>query len=351
MTSALRTETAPVLDGSRTTCTSCRAPLVLLRTGYTCPRCGIVQGINHVDDDFSMASHDCCDVRSPKQAVVHGKQADLASSLGSYIDYSDTRHLRDAKHAPLPHHKQLLFRRLQGVLDTQYILANHYYRYGIVTIVKMAAEDLDISPPVQQRALYLYSKVFTCVDKMDYHLVSFIATAMYVASRECASPVPFTIQELCHALQARGHRVTVKMIFKHVPTFKHLCRLKYRVHESKGYMERLTTALAHDAAFCKRYTKLRGDCNIKAFLRDTSKEASKIIDSIPMTLKIMRKQINLAATAIYAADILLARTTRTKRVLIQAVLARATSLSCYSIRDRYDSVIKPLLKNRMISDI
>nr|MDO8112834.1 cyclin family protein [Candidatus Sigynarchaeota archaeon] len=214
-------ESAPVLDGSRTTCTSCHAPLVLLRTGYTCPRCGIVQGINYVDDDSSMASHYCCDVRSPEQAAVHGKHADLASSLGSYIGYSNTRHFRDAKHAPLPHHKQLLFRRLQDVLETRYILANHYYRYGIVTIVKMAAEDLDISPVVQQRALCLYSKVITCVGKMGYHLVSFITTALYVASRECASPVPFTIQELCHALQAHGHWVTVKMIFKHVPTFKH----------------------------------------------------------------------------------------------------------------------------------
>jgi len=90
---------------------------------------------------------------------------------------------------------------------------------------------------------------------------------------------------------------------------------------------------------------------VKAFVRDTSKEASKIIDSIPMTLKIMRKQINLAAAAIYTADILLARTTRTKRVLTQAVLARATNVCSYSMRNLYDSVIKPLLKIRMISGI
>ena len=328
-------------------CTDCGGNLILTKTGYTCTKCGIVYGNHYMNDNFFLNNNEKYDVKSSKQFVALGKQLDNVSDLGSFIDFYNTGYFLDAKNMPLSPNKQKLFFRLKYTRDFRARLDQNETYYRIVKIMKDVSNILNFLPDVRKRAVYLYNKMMKgspqTKNRIPNH-VSLIATSIFLASREYSSYAPVTIQEICSAFQELGHRVKCRMIIRDMLEFKQYMDLKRINHESKDYLERLSNNLYHDERCNARFKKKNDSGDMKPYIQELKACSIKILDLIPKFVKNSRNPFILAGAAIYGADWILARKNKTKRVLTQKLLADATGIAEYSIRDHYCSVIKEVLK-------
>ena len=332
-------------------CSDCGGELILTKSGYTCSKCGIVHENHYTNDNFFLNHNEKYDVKSSKQFVALGKQLDNVSDLGSFIDFYNTGYFFDAKNMPLSSEKQKLFLRLKYTRDFRARLDQNETYYRIVKILKDVSNSLNFLADVRKRAVYLYNKMIKGVPKTKNKVpnhVSLIATALFLASREYSSYAPVTIQEICSAFQELGHRVKCKMIIRDMLEFRKHMDLKRINHESKDYLERLSNNVYYDELCCARFKKKKLPGEMKLYVQDLKLYSLKILDFIPKPLKNSRNPFILAGAAIYGADWILAWKNKTKRVLTQRLLANATGIAEYSIRDHYCSVIKPIIEKMCI---
>ncbi|HME54656.1 MAG TPA: hypothetical protein VKM55_20770 [Candidatus Lokiarchaeia archaeon] len=329
------------------TCTDCGGDLILTKIGFTCSKCGIVHENHYTSDNFFLNHSEKYDVKSSKQFVALGKQLDNVSDLGSFIDFYNTGYFLDANNAPLSPDKQKLFFRLKYTRDFRARLDQNETYYRIVKIMKDVSNNLNFLPDVRKRAVYLYNKMIKGTPKTKNKIpnhVSLIATSLFLASREYCSYAPVTIQEICLAFQELGHRVKCKMIIRDMLEFKQYMDLKRINHESKDYLERLSNNLYYDACCNARFKKKNETGDMKPYIQDLKAYSLKILNLIPKFVKNSRNPFILAGAAIYGADWILAKKNKTKRVLTQKILAEATGIAEYSIRDHYCSVIKQIIE-------
>lgn len=329
------------------TCTDCGGNLILTKTGYTCSKCGIVHGNHYINDNYFLNHNEKYDVKSSKQFVALGKQLDNVSDLGSYIDFYNTGYFYDVKNMPLSSDKQKLFLRLKYTRDFRARLDQNETYYRIVKIMKDVSNNLKILPDFRKRAVYLYNKMIKGIPKTNNKIpnhVSLIATSLFLASREYSSYAPITIQEICLAFQELGHRVNCKMIIRDILEFRQYIDLKQIKHESKDYLERLLNNLYYNERYNARFKKKVHSGDIKPYIQELQTCSLKILQLIPKFVKNSRNPFILAGAAIYGADLVLARRNKTKRVLTQKLLADATGIAEYSIRDHYCSVIKQVIE-------
>jgi transcription initiation factor TFIIIB Brf1 subunit/transcription initiation factor TFIIB len=340
-------EIAVIAQDTNAVCTECGGSIILTKIGYTCSKCGIVQGKHFTSDNFFLNQNEKYDVKTSKQFVALGKQLDNVSDLGSYIDFYKTGYFFDVKNMPLPPDKQKLFFRLKYTRDFRARLDQNETYYRIVKIMKDVSNNLNFLADARKRAVYLYNKMIKGAPKTNNKVpnhVSLIATSLFLASREYCSYAPVTIQEICLAFQDLGHRVNCKMIIRDMLEFKQYMDLKRINHDSKDYLERLTNNLYYDKQCNARFEKKNNRGDLKPYIQEIKAWSLKILELIPKFVKNSRNPFILAGAAVYGADWIIARKKGTKRVLTQKLLADATGIAEYSIRDHYCSVIKQIIE-------
>ncbi len=333
-------------DGNSDCCTACGGSIIPTRSGCTCVRCGLIYDERYADDGFCVDKSDIYEQKSAKQFVGLGKQLDNVSPLGSYIDFYKTATFHDGKGKPLPSERQRFFARLKFMRDFVCKIKTKETYYRIVKIMKDVSERLRFTPDLRKRAVFLYNKVLQVAAsnqlKVPNH-VSLITTCMFLASREYASRAPVTIRELCRAFTDLGHRINYRMIYRDVMQFKKDLGLRRVKRDGKDYIERLASDLYHDRAFNARFGRKARLVDAKSYVQQLKVLSATVIESIPRRVRDGRNPFVLAGAAIYGADAILSRRTGQKRVLTQQILADATGIAEYSIRDHYCVVIKPVL--------
>ncbi|MEX2681461.1 MAG: hypothetical protein Q6373_007665 [Candidatus Sigynarchaeota archaeon] len=327
-------------------CSYCGGNLLLTKSGYTCLACGSVNSKNYAIDVFHISPGDHYESKTSKQFIAIGKQLDNVSNLGSYIDFYKASYFYDNNNIPLAPEKQKLFYRLKFTRDFRSRIDNNETYYRIVKIMKDVSNNLNFLPDIRKRAVYLYNKIIKASTsdnlKIPNH-VSLIATTLFLSSREYSSYAPVTIQEICMAFQDLGHRVNCKMIIRDMLHFKQYVELKRLKHDSKDYLERLTNNLYHDESFNARFQKKTSHKDIKTYIHRLKVISLKVLENIPKSVRDSRNPFILAGAAIYGADLVHSRKHNTKRVITQKILADATGIAEYSIRDHYCSVIKKVV--------
>ncbi len=306
----------------------------------------MVHSKNYAMDGFLLGPSDQYENKTAKQFVAIGKQLDNVSHLGSYIDFYKAGYFYDNNSTPLSPDKQKLFYRLKFTRDFRSRLDDNETYYRIVKIMKDVSNCLSFIPDIRKRAVYLYNKIIKAATSASLRVpnhVSLIATSLFLSSREYSSHAPVTIQEICLAFQDLGHRVNCKMIIRDMLHFKQYVELKRIKHDSKDYLERLTNNIYHDVSFNARFKQKTGQKDVKGYIQSLKAYSLKILELIPKNIKDSRNPFILAGAAIYGADFIHSRRHNTKRVLTQKVLADATGIAEYSIRDHYCSVIKSVV--------
>ncbi|MFX0101010.1 MAG: hypothetical protein ACFFCS_15650 [Candidatus Hodarchaeota archaeon] len=345
-------ENININDVDDKTCTNCTGKIILTRSGYTCSNCGLVYESQYCNENYFISGKQGYDIKLGKQFVGLGKQLDNVSNLGSYIDYYKSGFFYDSNNSPLKPEKQKLFYRLKFTRDFRTRLDNNETYHRIIKILKKISNYLSLLPDIRKRAMYFYNKIIKKATASNQEIpnhVSLIASCLFLASREYSSQAPITIQELCNSFKDFGHRVNCKMIIRDMLRFKKYVNIKRTNHDSKDYLERLINKLYHNEEFNDRFVTKEIFMDVKTYIHQLKLNSCKILENISKGVRSCRNPFILAGASIYGADVLLAKKNKTKRVLTQKILANATGIAEYSIRDHYCSVIKPSM-NEMVVD-
>ena len=336
-----------VITQNETKCSFCKGKIILTPNGHTCSECGIIHRKHYTNENYYLRENEGYDNKTSKQFVAIGKQIDNVSQLGSYIDFYKTGFFFDNRNKPLSPEKQRLFYRLKFTREFRTRLDQNETYYRVVKVLKVVSNHLKLLQDVRKRAAYFYNKIIKRSEKNNEKVpnhISLIATTLFLASREYSSLAPITIHEICDTFQNFGHRVNCKMIIRDMLKFKQYIDIKTTNHKSYDYLERLTNKVLHNDEFKSRFVIKRNEGDSKDYIQQLKTIAKKIIKIIPNQTQNSRNPFILAGASIYGADVLISKKQNLKRILTQKVIANATGIAEYSIRDHYCSVIKPVLE-------
>ncbi|KKK50200.1 hypothetical protein LCGC14_3127400 [marine sediment metagenome] len=93
-------------------CPECGENIILNSFEKICKGCGLV--VNRIFKESSFVLHDIKDKNKlSKQYVAPGERTDFVGGLGSFLDYENSKYLKDKSGNLLPPNEQKLFRRLK----------------------------------------------------------------------------------------------------------------------------------------------------------------------------------------------------------------------------------------------
>ena len=115
-------------------CPECGGNILLTSFEKICQECGLV-----VDKFFKESSYLFNEVikksNLSKQYVALGERTDFIGGLGSFIDYENSKYLRDKSGKLLSPNEQRLFRRLKKNYSQFLRIKNHETEYRIFNIL------------------------------------------------------------------------------------------------------------------------------------------------------------------------------------------------------------------------
>ncbi len=319
----------------------CANPNLVTTKGITtCTSCGMTFERYYDPDDGYLIRHvEGYDKRTAKQYIALGRQLDNATGLGSYIDFFKCGYFNDIDNIPLRPDKQKLFYRLKFTRDYRSQVGENPTEYRVIKVMKDVTQSLNILPDIRKRAVYLYYKVTIKSHVAIINHVSLMATCIYLAMKETKYRAPVTIQELCDCFNRHGHRINARMIYRDILTYKKLTGAKNaKRSDNKAYIPKIMSQLAGYPPFKDYYSWKVHLVPLESYITKISKITGELIDALPKRVATSRNPHILDAASVYAADIILARQQCTKRALTQDLLAEATGIATYSIRDNFTMI-------------
>jgi transcription initiation factor TFIIIB Brf1 subunit/transcription initiation factor TFIIB len=264
-------------------------------------------------------------------------------SLGSYIDYHNKAYFYDSKGEPLSSYRQALFRRLKYHYDLKSRTQKKETDYNALRVLNRVSALLRLSGNVRNRAAYYYRKVTS--EKISAEIGNKLITVsacLFIAIREFKECAPITIQELAEIFRGLGHRVSVRSIVRELPKLQSHLGINIHVRRSEEYLNRIVSSVVTQPEVQQRLYATGISAEEYGF--NTSSIALTILKRLSQPARGGRNPFILAVSAVYAADRRLSEIKKTKPVLTQKILAKATGTAEYSLRDHFCSLLKRTLQ-------
>ena len=320
-------------------CPECGGSIILNSFETICNECGLV--INGIFKASSFIFNKPGEKSNlSKQYVALGERTDFIGGLGSFIDYENSKYLKDKTGKPLPPNEQKLFRRLKKNYAQFLRIKNHETEYRIFNILNKISLYLNLNKNLRNNAAYYYKKVIRNEEKIINN-ISLIAFCIFHAVRKEYHNAPITINEIAKAFQNFGHRVNPRLILRDGIRYKHHINNESMPHKSEDYVIRLTNQVINHKDLLERSVKKGVLWSINEFQNKLVKKCRKILKELPIWHRGGRNPFILTGAIIYLADKLLAKEYKQKAVLTQKIISDATHIAEYSIRDHYVNLLKP----------
>ncbi len=321
-------------------CPECKGIIILSSFEKTCKDCGLV-----VNEFFGESSYVINDknVKSNlnKQYVAMGDRPNFVGGLGTYIDYENSRYLKDKFGKLLPPNEQKLFRRLKKNYSQFIRIKNNKKEYRIFNILNKVSIYLNINKNIRDSAAYFYKKIVKN-EKKVINNISLIAFCIFYAARKESHNAPININEITKAFQNYGHRVNPRLILRDGIIYKKHLKNKSAPHKSEDYITRLINDVINHKELEKRLLKKEILWGKKVFQIRLTIKCREILKSLTMQHRGGRNPFILTGAVIYLADKMLAKEYNQKAILTQKIISEATKIAEYSIRDHYVNLLKPL---------
>jgi len=321
-------------------CPECRGKIILNSYEKICSECGLV-----VNNFFKESSFIFNNIKNQnnlsKQYVALGERPDFIGGLGTFIDYENSKYLRDKSGKLLPPNEQNLFRRLKKNYAQFLRIKNHETEYRIFNILNKISLFLNLNKNIRNNAAYFYKKIIKNEEKVINN-ISLIAFCIFHAARNENHNAPITINEIARAFQNFGHRVNPRLILRDGITYKHHLKKDSTPHKSEDYLIRLINAVINHNYLEERLVKKGVILTKSEFQNRLLLKCREILIKLPLWNRGGRNPFILTGAIIYLADKLLAREKSEKSVLTQKIISEATDIAEYSIRDHYVNLLKPL---------
>jgi len=321
-------------------CPECKGDLVMTSFEKTCKNCGLV-----IEEIFRESSYIFTDINNTsnlsKQYVALGERTDFIGGLGTFIDYENTKYLKDKAGKILPPNEQRLYRRLKKNYAQFLRIKNHETEYRIFNILNKIALYLNINKNIRNNAAYFYKKIIKN-EKKVINNISLIAFCIFYASRKESQNAPITINEISMAFQNYGHRVNPRLILRDGITYKHHLTKEVAPHKSEDYLIRLIDETINHKDLKERLLKKNINWSLKKYQSLLTIKCREIMKRLTLSLRGGRNPFILTGAIIYLADKLIALENDQKAVLTQKMISEATKIAEYSIRDHYVNLLKPI---------
>ena len=324
-------------------CPECGGSIILNSFETICNECGLViNGIFKASSFIFNRANKTSNLS--KQYVALGERTDFIGGLGSFIDYENSKYLKDKTGKPLPPSEQKLFRRLKKNYAQFLRIKNHETEYRIFNILNKISLYLNLNKNLRNNAAYYYKKIIRNEEKIINN-ISLIAFCIFHAVRKEYHNAPITINEIAKAFQNFGHRVNPRLILRDGIRYKHHLNNESIPHKSEDYAIRLTNQVINHKDLLERLEKKGVLWSKNEFQNKLLKKCRKILKELSIWHRGGRNPFILSGAIIYLADKLLAKEYNQKAVLTQKIISDATHIAEYSIRDHYVNLLKPFFMN------
>jgi len=324
-------------------CPECEGNLIATSFEKICQQCGLV--INEIYGETSYVFNNNNKNTLSKQYVALGERTNFVGGLGTYIDYENSRYLKDKSGKLLPPNEQKLFKRLKKNYAQFIRIKNHETEYRIFNILNKISTYLNLNKNISKNAAYFYRKIIKNEEKVINN-ISLIAFCIFYATRKEYHNAPITINEISDAFQNFGHRVNPRLILRDGIKYKRHLTHGTSPHKSEDYLTRLIDNTINHKELKTRLVKKGSNWSLKEFQDYLTIKSRKVLNKLTSWHRGGRNPFILTGAIIYLADKLLADEYSQKAILTQKIISEATKIAEYSIRDHYVNLLKPLFINK-----
>jgi len=340
----------PDKNYEREICPECGGKIDYNNSIKCCSECGLeIGGIGESEYDYEDSSYIFNDINNKsnlnKQYVALGERTDYIGGLGTFIDYENSKYLRDKTGKLLPTNEQKLYRRLKKNYEKFLRIKNHETEYRVFNILNKVSIYLKLNKNIRNNAAFYYRKIVK-KEKKVLNNISLIAFCIFYSVRREYHYAPITISEISNAFQKFGHRVSPRLILRDGIRYKTHLNDKSIPHNSEDYLIRLIDNVMNHEALDARLVK-------KGIIWSKDDYKNKLTDKCRFILKRLtkwdrggRNPFILTGAIIYLADKLLSKEFNQKALLTQKIVSVATNITEYSIRDHYINLLKPIFIQR-----
>ncbi len=277
------------------------------------------------------------------------KEAYEGLVLGTYGEGGTlSEYTRDFSKRLLPMKKQLLYRRLrylQRIFREEEIKKHNQ----IVALLHRVSDLLKLSSQARERAINVYLKTAKRIAGTNRRdLVALAAASILLAVRELGHNAPVTLQEIVESFNNQGAKVKPMSVVKKVKTIEQELGGKIRMRSCKDYLWRLTSLVVNDPEVRARLMKV--NINPKNYSHKLLMTAIKFLNKVEDKRNGRRPYI-VAVTSLYAADRYLAFKEGYKPILTQKILAEASKVSEWTIRNHYNMLFRELVLRLSLSEL
>jgi transcription initiation factor TFIIIB Brf1 subunit/transcription initiation factor TFIIB len=325
---------------SKNLCPECGGSTINTSYEMICQECGLVLDKIFKESTYTFNNRDIKGNLS-KQFVAIGNRSDFVGGLGTFIDFENSKYLKDKFGKLLPPQEQKLFRRLKKNYSQFLRIKNHETEYRIFNILSKISIYLNLNKNIRNNAAYYYKKIIKHEQKIINN-ISLIAFCIFYAARKENHNAPITINEISQAFQNFGHRVNPRLILRDGVRYKKYLSKKSKPHQSEDYLIRLISDIINQENLNQRLIKKNISWTKEEFQNRLTQKCSQILSELTPWHRGGRNPFILTGAVIYLADKLLAQENYQKPILTQKLISDATDIAEYSIRDHYVNLLKPL---------
>ena len=321
-------------------CPECGNRVIANSFEITCKGCGLVVG--NLYQDSSYVFNDANNKSNlNKQYVALGERTDYIGGLGTFIDYENSKYLRDKTGKLLPPDEQKLYRRLKKNYSQFLRIKNHETEYRIFNILNKISIYLNLNKNIRNNAAYYYKKIIKNEEKVINN-ISLIAFCIFYSVRREYHNAPITINEISKAFQNFGHRVNPRLILRDGIRYKTHLNNNAIPHKSEDYLIRLIDSIINHEALDARLVKKGTVWTKEDYKYKLTSKCRFVLKNLTDWDRGGRNPFILTGAIIYLADKLLSKESNQKALLTQQIISVATKIAEYSIRDHYVNLLKPL---------
>jgi transcription initiation factor TFIIIB Brf1 subunit/transcription initiation factor TFIIB len=325
-------------------CPECKSKTTINSFEIICSECGLVI-TKHFKDSAYLFSNSAPKSNLNKQYVALGERTDFIGGLGSFIDFENSKYLKDKSGKLLAPNEQKLYRRLKKNYAQFLRIKNHETEYRIFNILNKISIYLNLNKNIRNNAAYYYKKIIK-KEKRIINNISLIAFCIFYATKREYHNAPITINEISNAFQNFGHRVNPRLILRDGLKYKKHLSLDSCPHKSEDYLIRLINEVINHKDLAIRMANKGLKISKLEYQNKIINKCLEILDNLSNWQRGGRNPFILTGAVIYLADKLLAKENKNKTVLTQKLISEATKIAEYSIRDHYVNLLKPTFIKR-----
>lgn len=305
-----------------TSCVECHLPLVDAGDEFACPSCGIVKE-KEVLDNGGWTS----------LKLEFGRQA-LGSFMGSVHSTEKERHSRGFSRSNSTYGYLKVVSDFAGKGDgAEYVCSRMIRRIG---------EKLFLPDLVVQQAANLARKILATRDHARRVTIASVSAYSLVAACKIEAITSVTVREIVDAHNALGRRVTASSIIQLALESP----IKTAPRRPEDYVAKVIAKLSLNQRLVQALS--REGLPLSGFLNSLRSATKDILAEIDCSMTVGRRPCALAASAVYSAEMVLARREARKRRITQRDLAECGDSAEYTIRGQVSDIFMPAVE-RLVS--